>query len=206
MARYNEILVGRYNRYLQKLFAIKGQPPSPQVASDIQPSLAMMEGVENRYLQSWERFTNVNIVAAVAASNGAIRLRNPVGSNVIAVVEKILVVNPNAVNTAPELQITRVDPGDLGTLIGSSPAMDSRGRPSSTLILSQAAPGASLGFVLARVLLTQTVTNWDYIITENQEVTMLPGTAVEVRDTVVNTIVQWNLIWRERALEESERT
>src|SRR5258708_26699837 len=35
MARFNEILVGRYNRYLQKLLGIKGPPPSAQRSPEV---------------------------------------------------------------------------------------------------------------------------------------------------------------------------
>jgi len=208
LARYNEILVGRYNRYLQKLLGMKGSPPSPQVASDIQPSLAIMEGVENRYLQSWERFANVQIMAATAANNAAVRMRNPAASNVVAVLEKLLVVNANALSVQPQLEQAVVDPGDLTTLVGSSPAVDSRQRPKSTCILSQqsAVSAPALGFTFSRVFLTQTITTYDFILDADQELTLLPGTAIQVRDFVVNTAVQVAWLWRERALEESERS
>ncbi len=38
MALFNEILVGRYNRFLQRLLSMKGHPPAPQLASEIQPN------------------------------------------------------------------------------------------------------------------------------------------------------------------------
>src|SRR5437899_5615173 len=93
MARFNEILVGRYNRFLQKLFQIKGSPPSPQLGGDIQPSFAVFSGVENRYLEAWQKFGNTIVAAAVAAQNSAVRIRNPVASNVVAVLEKVSIAN-----------------------------------------------------------------------------------------------------------------
>jgi hypothetical protein len=48
----------------------------------------------------------------------------------------------------------------------------------------------------------------DFILFENQEITILPGMTYQIQDTGANlnqaAIVTY--IWRERSLEESERT
>src|SRR5258708_40367383 len=93
MARFNEILAGRYNRYLQKLFVLKGGPPSAQLASEVMPTFSFFTGVENRYLAGWDRFGNSSSQAGVAAVTSGIRLRNPLGSGTIAVDENIFVLN-----------------------------------------------------------------------------------------------------------------
>jgi len=51
-----------------------------------------------------------------------------------------------------------------------------------------------------------TNTPFDFIGTDIQEITLLPGDALQVEDTVVNQQVVVSFIWRERLLEESERT
>src|SRR5260370_7764711 len=57
MARYNEILTGRYNRLLQKLLQMKGGPPAPQLASEISPQLSIPDlGVESRFHLGWNSF------------------------------------------------------------------------------------------------------------------------------------------------------
>src|SRR5229473_5047766 len=91
MAVYNEILAGRFNRALQKLFGIKGPPAVPQLGGEIVPSVSMFYGVENRYLEAWERFGFQIVQAAVVGQAGSFRLRNPVNSGTIAVLEKITV-------------------------------------------------------------------------------------------------------------------
>src|SRR6266403_5793977 len=92
MAIYNEILVGRYNRGLQKLFGIKGTPPVRQVAGEIQPSYPLASGEEDRWLQGWNTFwaSTAGIVGA-AGNTPVFRMTNDVGSNIIAIIEKILV-------------------------------------------------------------------------------------------------------------------
>jgi hypothetical protein len=89
MARFNEILVGRYNRLLQKLYSMKGPVPAPQLASEISTTFNLFNGPENRYLESWALFQRAIIFAAVAAQVNAVRLRNPAGSNVVGVVTLI---------------------------------------------------------------------------------------------------------------------
>src|SRR5437879_1331505 len=89
MARYNEILVGRFNRFLQKVFAMKGEPPAPQLAGEISPNFQLFSGVENRYLEAWDRFAAGVNVAPVAGNLSGIRLRNPAGSNIVAVLERV---------------------------------------------------------------------------------------------------------------------
>src|SRR6516165_1379087 len=89
MSLYNEILTGRFNRALQKFFGIKGGPPAPQLTSEISVAVNLFWGAECRYLESWNRFGAGFDVAAVAANSGAVRMRNPAASAVVAVFEKI---------------------------------------------------------------------------------------------------------------------
>src|SRR5713101_5173625 len=114
MGRFNEILVARYNRYLQKLFGIKGDAPVPILASEIMPSFSLFSGIENRFLESWYRYgIGIDIPAGAAGKNGQVRLRNPSGSNVLGVVEKVT-MNSTAVLTFG-VQVGQPNT-DLGTL------------------------------------------------------------------------------------------
>jgi hypothetical protein len=45
-----------------------------------------------------------------------------------------------------------------------------------------------------------------HIFTDIQEIPLLPGDAIQVRTNGVNVTLQTSLWWRERFLEESERT
>src|SRR5260370_38167544 len=91
MAYTNEILVGRVNRGLQKLFGIKGPSPVPQLASDVQAVHPVFNGVENRYLDGWNRFGAQTSQGARVGNISGFRIPNPATSKVIAVFEKIAV-------------------------------------------------------------------------------------------------------------------
>src|SRR5260370_24325928 len=87
MARLNEILVGRFGRSLQKHFGIKGPVPVATLAPEIIPVINVFSGVETRYTDAWNRFGAVSSLAALAGNETLGQLRNPAGSNIIAVVE-----------------------------------------------------------------------------------------------------------------------
>src|SRR5215831_9055081 len=97
MAIYNEILAGRFNRALQKLTSIKGGPPSRQIGSEIMPGWNLPLGNEFRYLEGWNRYSVLVALSTGGVGNiSAARFRNLAGSNMIAVFEKIAMVNQNA--------------------------------------------------------------------------------------------------------------
>src|SRR5689334_14381216 len=114
MARFNEILVGRYNRFAQKLLQIKGDAPVPQLAGDIQLSMPLYSGAENRYLESWDRYGVGVLVAAQVGINSGARLRNPLGANLVIVVERIVVSEPAGDAILLEM-IPPATAGDLAT-------------------------------------------------------------------------------------------
>ncbi len=92
MARFNEILVGRYNRMVQKLLSMKGTATLVTFSDEAMAVLPLFYGAENRYLEGWDRFGVAVGTAAGAAGNRTVwRLRNPTNSNVVTVVEKILI-------------------------------------------------------------------------------------------------------------------
>src|SRR5438477_3626029 len=91
MARYNEMLVGRFARSVQKLFGIKGEVPVASLAGEVQVGHTFFHGTENRYLEDWRTFGSRFATAAVAAQTSAIRFSNPSNSNIIAVVQSLMV-------------------------------------------------------------------------------------------------------------------
>lgn len=209
MARFNEILVGRYNRALQKLFGIKGDAPVPILASEIMPSWSLFAGIENRYLESWYRYgCGIDIPAGAAGKNGQVRLRNPTGSNVIAVVEKVT-MNPTAVLTMA-VQIGQPST-DLGTLqAGSMKQLDGRQtNAASNLILSSDNTITGAGQIGGDIWASQVasgVLGADLIMEENQEIPITPGWCMAIVAKTAATEIQVSIWWRERFLEESERT
>src|SRR6266849_3136440 len=152
MAIFNEILEGRFNRALQKLFAIKGGPPVRQLGGEIMPVFPVFNGVENRYLEGWNLYGVCTSQAAGGAGvPSSVRLRNPISSNTIAVITRIRVHIGVAVDNAVQLFQGR-QTADQGGPLGSL-AIDPRTGLSvrSQLLVSQAnvVGGSGFGSVLA---------------------------------------------------------
>jgi len=207
MARYNEIYAGRYNRFIQKLMGMKGSAPAPQLAGDITVAMNLFNGVENRYLEGWERFyMNVGVAAGGAGFNSCLRLRNPTTSNVLAVFEKIAFFGSLVANPAIQSQ----NPGpatDFATPVAlTNENFDSRTRPQPTLIGSSQNNAA---FTTGNTIFSGNFlasTTLDVIWTENQEIPLMPNQSLTFREGVLNQSINVVAFWRERFLEESERT
>lgn len=200
MARYNEILAGHFNRGLFKLLAMKGEAPSPQIASEIMPVLPLPLGAEYRVLDSWERWGALIAVTAVAAQFSAGQLRNDKASNVIAVVEKISV--QGLTTTAVNFQKTLAS-GDFSTILIPRPLDGRQNRQNSSIIASQGTQAGGLG---AQVFQTMAIAQpQDLILTEEQELVLAPGEILTFINAVVNLTLTVAVWWRERFLEDSER-
>jgi len=203
MARFNEILVGRYNRFLQKLLSMKGEASLFQVSSELQPVLPFFAGCENRVLENWDRFALFAVQPAVAASLGAVQIRNPAGSNVLTVIESLLVWEAATDQPFVNIGATNVD---LATIVppSASSRLDPRGRPNPSMVLSRTSPNVAIGMTILQVALLA-FTTWQFVNNENQEMPLLPGDAYQVSANTVNTQISVSLVWRERFLEDSER-
>jgi hypothetical protein len=213
MAIFNEILSGRYNRALQKLFAIKGSPPVRQVGGEIVPVMTMGYGVENRFVELWNRYAAGVAVGPVAAQVCNFRFRNPLGSNCIAVLEKII-WTPNQNDslswgrnlsggvTLPTTDLTVAISGiaiDLRQLIpGLTPG------PSNSVIRFSRDTGSSANNFTYGFAQALANTTYELIIEEQHELPLSPGDVFQLDTGVVNGKSFLSAIWRERALEESE--
>lgn len=208
MALYNEILVGRFNRAMQKAFGIKGPPATPQLAGEIQPSIPLFWGAESRYLEGWNRFgVLVSLAAGGAGNRAAARIRNPLNSGVIAVIEKITIAF--ALADSPQLNIGAAT--DLGGVIVTNTGFDARGSQQPSVIVSGSGnAGAILGTTAWQ---GQGAANYtlDIIQDSIQELPLLPTTATvnsayTIYSNVLNQGILVSLWWRERVLEDSEKT
>jgi len=175
------------------------------LSSEIGIGMVLFNGVENRWLESWERFFFTSFLAASAANEGGVRLRNPAGSNVMVVIERVeiselLPDNPGfAFGTAT---------ADLGT-VGQGAPLDTRGRTQPTSIPSSqntapTVPALTGAATLSRPFIAAN-TPYFFISDEGQELTVLPGSAIQINANTVNQGLSVALLWRERSLEESER-
>ena len=206
MALFNEILVGRLNRWAQKFYAIKsGTASLTQLVPTVQTVNVVQSGVEDRYLQGWNRFMTQATSPAVAASNSDLEIRNPPGSSVVVVVEQIFTMP--AATSLCQLRLVPTT-GDGATILNPGfTRIDRRGNPGPSSILSiGTATLAAQTESSFRMLQATTNSTTGFINTTNQEITVLPGDALFTLCELVNTAMSVGIMWRERPLESSELT
>lgn len=203
MAIVNEILVGRYNRAIQKLLNMKGPASLRQIAGELISTWQFFNGVENRVLESIFTYEQAQPAGPVAAQTNAFQLRNPLTSGIISVIESLIV--EATVNDLFEISHSNANPADLATVLGGA-ATDSRIAigPSSIYSFSS----ASVGFLVNSLKHVAVPANsaLELIQQQNQEIVLGPGSAVRINNNVVNTTNRVSIRWRERVLEESERS
>ena len=206
MARLNEILVGRFNRGLQKVFGIKGGPPVATLAPEIMPTHWVFGGNEQMYLIGWQMFGMQQSQAAVAANFSQVQVRNPPGSNVLAVFTRITVANNQAAADQPFLQLFKSSV-DLATPFAQTLGqgrLDARGQQNSTLAFSKTAAALIVGAIYQGCYPINGT--FDFVIDERSEIPLLPGDALLVCSNTANQVLLSSWYWRERFLEDSERT
>lgn len=207
MAKYNEILVGRFNNALKKLFGMKGPAPSPQLSGEITAALPLFFGAEARFLEEWHLFAlQIQLAAGGAGNRAQVKVRNPAGSNVIAVFQKIAFVS--ALADQPFINQERPSTTDLAAFPAADvTSLDARtGRRSTSMVLSQnnagpsAVPGNGVwigGYPAASQI--------EAVTTDIQEFPLLPGDAYSFACGTLNQADAFTAMWRERFLEDSER-
>ncbi len=209
MARYNELLVGRFNRFVQKLFSMKGPVTMPQVSSELQMTMEFFNGVENRTLEGWNEFSGQVNVPGLAGNVASFKLRNPVGSNVIAVIEKLTmsIAQGSAPSTPMGWTITQPDAGDLnnvGLTSRASGGIDGRGQGGPVLSLSGQQQTLAFGYTWSTYY--QAGTPVDMLATHDQELSIAPNTQLVLNTGNGATPAILSVRWRERFLEDSERS
>lgn len=183
---------------------MKGGPPSPQLSGDITPQFQLDDAnyLENRFVASWFSFAGIVGVAAGGAGNrSAVQIFNPSGSGIVAVIEK-LSIQTTAID---QPQVTRQAPGPSNLTAGvAQGARDSRISKTSTVLLkSSVNAGAINGFGMWAGA-TLGATSIDVILTENEELVLMPGDFYTVWVNTLNQGENVSFFWRERALEEGE--
>jgi hypothetical protein len=205
MAKYNEILVGRFNNALKKAFGMKGPAPSPQLASEVAATVSLFYGKEHRFLEEWHIFGFNQNVVLVAAKVALLQIRNPASSNVVCVFEKIK-FNGNGSAADGFVYSQGAKTADLTTLLpGTNIRFDPRHPPNSSMVISSDNLAVPVDLQVRDAFNLPVNTNLDVIATDIQEVVLLPGDAALFRNTTLAQNLSITLWWRERFLEESER-
>jgi len=206
MALFNEILVGRYNRLLQKLLSMKGDPPSPQLAGDLTAGITLeSDRIEYGFLSGEMKCVGTIGRAADAANFGVCGLFNGTASGALVVVEGLVITNQNAA-----IQ-------DFSIILGGATgglANTTRGLPrdlrfltkQSTAIMGNAVEAALTGTIVQqyRVIPGDSIyVPLDVVLPPNSTLQPFPPN-ICVAGGVINIFVRANFLWRERQLESSE--
>jgi len=205
MAIFNEILSGRYNRALQKIFAIKGSAPVRQLGGEITPSHVFYSGVETRALEEWYRFgTVINLAAGVGQA--VAQLRNPAGSNRLVVFEKISVSDDGVGGACVWNLGTQTAFSDQAGAFALSPAMswDKRLNQASGMVGSLSSGGTATSLIRAFAAFPATGGNYDFITEEQQDIILSPGESIQIRATTNAKNLNTAWWWRERKFEPEE--
>ena len=204
MALFNEILVGRLNRWVQKFYAIKsGSASLTQLLPTIQTINPVFSGAEDRYLQAFIQQSVFFSVAAVAAQFGQCQIRNPLGSGVIVTVYQVVVSAGSADN--PLLQVINNRNVDFATTSALGSSMDNRASGSS-VIASQGTAVAQVSGGSASWGVNMGVGNQYNFLQNGSEVPILPGCCLVGQAGTVNQVTNWTMTFRVRPLESSELT
>ncbi len=204
MAVYNEILVGRFNRFLQKLLSMKGPAAMNMLAPELQAQIAFESGVENRFLEQWDTYSQGGVLGATATFVGQFKLRNPTGSNVILIVEGLYVGLGISGSFTLSNGPTTTDLSGVGLALAG---YDSRQQRNSVGLISSSTNTATVTPLgNSNLRWAGTVQNFISVITDShQEIPILPGQGIICGCDQVNAQFIFGVRWRERFLEDSER-
>ncbi len=203
MARFNEILVGRFNRFLQRLLSMKGGPPAPQLASEIQPQMDVEAlPVELRFLLGWHLYQSTISQGASVGNLSGVQLRNPLTSGAVCVVTAIHI----SVAATEVVDISQTFSGVTGDLtnVFTGQRVDARAKSNSTLSLSAFAPVGDLAGTIFTASIPGLSIPYEFLNKEYDAIPMFPGHALRLVGQLANTALAIHFKWRERPIEEGE--
>lgn len=194
------------NRFVEKYLNVKGGPTVVDFSHQVQLQLPVLIGVEERYHQGWSRFAGTFGITGGAGQNAGAELHNPLGSNTIAVIER-LSFSSNAAALVQFSVTFQAGPAGIADLTtAQTPTnLDGRSTAGSSMVFSTSTN--TVGF--ARTLFRGAQVNGietQMIVTHDQEITLIPGSAALILDLTVADIGFFHFMWRERPLESSELT
>jgi hypothetical protein len=202
MALANEILVPRYNEALHKLLAMKEGAPAPQLSPDIQPVLDVTGG-------SFEMLRLLGVIPWIATFNygphageySYAGVRNPPGSNIITVVERVL-FRPTGTQV---LQLYYIQAGVLPwSIYGVTIRRDTVGLvPGAGMNVPQTQDCGYHSAAIAGNLIMEAYLG--YSLQVDMPFVLGPGDAIIVKGPTTNTMVSISMWGYERVLEPSEQ-
>ena len=212
MAGYNEILVGRFNRALQKALGMKGAASMNELSTTLQANFSFFWGTEMRYLEDWDQFQfGVTVPAQGAAQPSSLRIRNPSTSGVVAVVEKITIANLAAAANSYSLQSQLIGTDLVNDITPNIARLDPRFAAGQANLFPACALKISFGtgvLTVPSVIGVYTLligTMFDLINDEPCHLVLLPGVAFHLQGGTLNQEMSSTWKLRYRPLEDSEK-
>jgi len=206
VARFNEILTGRHNRFFQKLFSMKGGPPAPQLSTEVQPNFDVEQGpIETRFLKGEYVYGLSLVGAVVAAQFSFMQLRNPPSSGVIATVESIFMFN---ISGPQQYVIQFGQPGANDASIALTRSRDGRQQAKSSIIAStgNTTVGTQIGTTIAQLGVSGANVTERFPGVLDGVLVLTPGDEVRVITLIAATQDFYSFLWRERLIEDSEKS
>lgn len=198
----NEILVGRINARLTRLFAMTGGAPAPQLSSEVMPVTGLMSREEERVLEDVRSYAGSTAIAAVAAKVGQGRLHNAAGSNIIGVVTRLMFF---ADGGADRVQI------GLGSTAATGLAQNPAAGQANNPIDSRIAGAAALKVTFDQGAPTVQAANiWDGRTNSAGPVILCgswmvaPGAGIDIKFGTNNNACYVGFEWYERAMANGE--
>lgn len=180
---YNLIQRGELQQRLTRGLQINEKAPAQTLASDIQ-AVVLLEDLTKQtpFVQPLERrFFGGNQVPAVAAEFPAVVLQNPLGSGVVAVVQKLRwrgTSNPAGVGRLPNALVA-------GLALSPLPVpADSRIGPTSAC---QVLDGTNAALLAPTYMFTMAVSNTVSAPADLPNIVVLPGESLVLEGLTVNT-------------------
>lgn len=199
----SKIEIGKWSNLLRRMLAMSGVVDvAGELAPEISPTFVLeSERPEWEFLKGAKLMSSQISVTKVVGQQSTGRLRNPVGSQILAVITKInWAILTGAANTAGVVLINRVQTiADLANIVASVcrdtryPALNTSG-----LIVSQDNVGSAGDFFYNATSLDNTTHLMDlpFVLT--------PGFAIDVNAETAEVELRANIHWIERRLGELE--
>ncbi len=207
MAIFNEILVGRFNKSLQRHFGIKGHAPVRQLGGEVMPVIQLSKFVESLYLESWNFFSVQRTQSPIATQFSQLQIRNPPNSNIVAIILRAWMTSTIADGAVPSLICMGPKLTDFSTIEGPQLLrFDARGPGGlGSSLIGSSTVGASSTFVAQRLFLSKPANGFSDFLRPEDTLPLLPGDAFMMQGSNGGSVDASGIWWMERYLEESER-
>lgn len=198
----NEIQAARYSSALHKLLGIGEGAPVPTLAPELIATLALeVDRPEWKYLAGERLCAGGGADAAVAGENSHVAMVNPLQSQAIIVIERVIMV-PSGATSLYTGQAVR--PSGAGTAQLGSGFLDQRWPLGSGVTTGQVWTKTQAGVAVVTTMDRRPAVagNAERII--DYPIVLPPGGCHMVAAVTVNTTLTVNYIWRERNIEPTE--